>query len=184
MFPNILLVGDEVRSTFQFRVPVDNSHTYHVSYYVWKPAPGTIAPKQETVPYRYVPLKDDEGRWINDILFNQDYLAWVTQGPVAKRHLEKLGESDKGIILFRKLLQQQAQIVSDGGDPMNTFRDPEKNDVIPLPLEHVKFGNRRKMGYTLVEAGVPAVTDIVNETLESWTGERSARGTAGVQKGK
>ena len=129
-------------------------------------------------------MKDENGRWINDILFNQDYLAWVTQGPVAKRHLEKLGESDKGIILFRKLLQDQAQVVFDGGDPMNTFRDPAKNDAIPLPLEHVKFGNRRKMGYTLVEAGTPTVTEIVNETLESWTGERSVRGTAGAQRGE
>ncbi len=172
MFPNILLVGDEVRSTFQFRVPVDDTHTYHVSYYVWRPAPGAQAPRQESVPYRYVPLKDENDRYINDILFNQDYLAWVTQGPVAKRHLEKLGESDKGIILFRKLLQEQAQLVADGGDPMNTFRDPAQNDAIHLPLEQVKFGNRRRPGYALVEAGEPSVTDIVNETLESWEGMR------------
>ena len=183
MFPNILLVGDEVRSTFQFRVPVDDENTYHVSYYVWRPAPGAQAPRQESVPYRYVPLKDENDRYINDILFNQDYLAWVTQGPVAKRHLEKLGESDKGIILFRKLLQEQAQLVADGGDPMNTFRDPAENEAISLPLEHVKFGNRRRMGYTLVEAGEPVVADVVNETLESWEGMRSLARTAGAAHG-
>ena len=124
MFPNILLVGDEVRSTFQFRVPADDTHTYHVSYYVWRPAPGAQAPRQESIPYRYVPLKDENDRYINDILFNQDYLAWVTQGPVAKRHLEKLGESDKGIILF-------PQAAAGAGAARRRRRRPDEH--VPRP---------------------------------------------------
>ena len=180
LFPNILLVGDEVHSTFQFRVPVDDENTLHISYYVWRPAPGAQAPVQETVPYRYVPLKDASGRYIVDILFNQDYMAWVTQGPVARRDREKLGESDKGIIMFRKMLAEQMGIVADGGDPMNTFRDPAANETVRLPIEHVKFGSRVRDKYALVEAGTPAVVGLVDATLATWKGHRSERATAGA----
>ena len=180
MFPNILLVGDEVRSTFQFRVPVDDENTLHVSYYVWRPAPGAQAPVQDVVPYRYVPLKDETGRYIVDILFNQDYMAWVTQGPVARRDLEKLGESDKGIIFFRKLLKENMAIVADGGDPMNTFRNPAENQSIRLPIEHVKFGSRVRDKYSLVEAGEAEVVDLVDATLATWKDHRSERATAGA----
>ena len=180
LFPHILLVGDEVKSTLQFRVPVDDYHTYHVSYYVWGAAPGGVAPTQKRVPYRYVPLKDENDRYIVDILFNQDYMAWVTQGPLARRDLEKLGESDKGIIMYRKLLKEQAEVVADGGDPMNTFRDPVVNETIALPMEHVKFLNRARNSYTLVEAGDPLDVDLINETMATWEGQRSDRATAGA----
>ncbi|MCH7607219.1 MAG: aromatic ring-hydroxylating dioxygenase subunit alpha [Chloroflexi bacterium] len=182
MFPNILLVGDEAHSTVQFRVPVDDENTLHVSYYVWRSAPGTTAPAQDAVPYRYVPLKDETGRYIVDILFNQDYMAWITQGPVARRDREKLGESDKGIIFFRKMLRDQMAIVADGGDPMNTFRDPATNTSIKLPIEHVKFGSRVRDKYTLVEAGEAPVASLVDETLATWQGRRSERATAGAQQ--
>ena len=183
LFPNILLVGDEMRSTFQFRVPIDDYNTYHVSYYVWGAAPGTAAPKQERIPYRHVPLKDKNGRYIIDILFNQDYMAWVTQGSMARRDLEKLGESDKGIIMYRKLLAQQAGVVSDGGDPMNTFRDPAQNRDIHLPLEHVKFLNRSRSGYNLVEAGDPLDVELIETTMATWEGQRSLRAKAGMVAG-
>ena len=183
LFPNILLVGDEVKSTFQFRVPVDDEHTYHVSYYAWRAAPGSTAPVQDVVPYRYVPLKDENGRYIVNILFNQDYMAWITQGPIARREKEKLGESDVGIIMFRKLLREQAEIVADGGDPMCTFRDPTKNRAIKLPLEHVKFLSRDLGGYRLVEAGEPLDVDLIEATMSTWDGKRSLRATAGAQPG-
>jgi 5,5'-dehydrodivanillate O-demethylase len=181
MFPHILLVGDEVKSTFQFRVPVDDENTYHVSLYTWRAAPGAGAPTQERVPYRHVPLKDDHGHYIVDILFNQDYMAWVTQGRIARRDLEKLGESDKGIIMYRKLLQEQMEIVADGGDPMCTFRDSSANNSIALPLEHVKWANRAPTGYSLVEAGDPLDVDIIEQTMATWLGSRSLRATAGAE---
>ena len=34
----------------QFRVPIDDTHTYHVSLYVFPAAPGTNAPEQPSVP--------------------------------------------------------------------------------------------------------------------------------------
>ena len=66
-------------------------------------------------------------------------MAWVTQGQrsdgVAQRNLEKLAESDKGVILYRRLLKEQMQLVADGGEPLNVFRDPARNVKIELPDE-------------------------------------------------
>src|SRR5438128_9350326 len=58
--------------------------------------------------YNYVmePLKDEHGQHITDFVLGQDMMAWVTQGPIAERPLERLGESDKGIILYRRLLRE------------------------------------------------------------------------------
>ena len=54
---------------------------------------------------------------------------------IAKRTNERLGESDRGVILFRKQIEQQLAIMQDGGDPMNVIRDQSKNRCIELPLE-------------------------------------------------
>ena len=54
LFPNILLVGSPERATLQFRVPIDDEHTFHVSLYSWQAAPGQTAPaqKQSSLPIR------------------------------------------------------------------------------------------------------------------------------------
>ena len=85
------------------------------------------------MPYRVVPLREDEKNWILNYTFNQDYMAWFTQGAIAKRHLEKLGESDRGVILFRFMLQEQMERVREGEDPINTFRDAEKALCVSFP---------------------------------------------------
>ena len=68
-------------------------------------------------------------------------MAWATQGPIAKRHLEMLGQSDVGIILFRKQLKRNIAVMEDGGDPMNVFRGDELG-LLHAPVEKVKFGVR------------------------------------------
>ncbi len=52
--------------------------------------------------------------------------------PVADRPREKLGESDRGIILYRKMLMEQMEAVERGEEPMNVFRDPGANEIIEL----------------------------------------------------
>ncbi|MCH7483067.1 MAG: hypothetical protein IIC31_09610 [Chloroflexi bacterium] len=62
-------------------------------------------------------------------------MAWMSQGPISERNKEKLGESDKGLIMYRRLLQEQMKIVADGGDPMNTFREEGSNLNLYVPNE-------------------------------------------------
>jgi 5,5'-dehydrodivanillate O-demethylase len=168
LFPNILLVGSGASCTFQFRVPIDDENTYHVSLYAWRPAPGAVAPMQEVVPYREVALKDDDGRWVVNLVFNQDYMGWVTQGPIARRDLEKLGESDKGLIMLRKMLREQIGVMEDGGDPMNVFRNEPDETGIHAPMEQVKFGMKRMLKYLPGESGYSEDAEMINEVLQTW----------------
>jgi 5,5'-dehydrodivanillate O-demethylase len=39
---------------------------------------------------------------------NQDFVAWAGQGRIADRTKEHLGESDRGVILFRKRMLEEA----------------------------------------------------------------------------
>ncbi len=167
-FPNVLMVGSEVQVTFQWRVPIDDTNTLHVSLYSWHPAPGTIGPRQESVPYREVPLKDEHGEWNVLYVFNQDYMAWITQGPIARRDLEKLGESDRGLILYRKMLSEQMGLVADGGDPINTFRTP--HHMLEAPIERTKFGMKRPKKYVPGEAGYSRDASLIDQVLETWSG--------------
>ena len=168
MFPNILMVGNEVSVTFQFRVPVDDENTLHISLYTWRAAPGKTAPVQESVPYRQVPLRKEDGTWNVEYVFNQDYMGWVTQGPVAKRNLEHLGESDRGIIMFRHQLREQVNIVEDGGEPMNVFRTP--HEKLEAPIEKTKFGMKRPKKYVPGEAGFSRDAKLIDQVLATWEG--------------
>src|SRR5262249_16220831 len=78
----------------------------------------------------------EHGQHITDFVLGQDMMAWVTQGPIAERPLERLGESDKGIILYRRLLREQMAIAEAGKDPMNVFPDPPKNPILHIPPQH------------------------------------------------
>jgi 5,5'-dehydrodivanillate O-demethylase len=174
IFPNTLLVGNEMQATMQWRVPADDTHTYHVSLYVFRAAPDTLAPEQTAVPYRYVPIMNEKGEFIVDLTFNQDYMAWITQGPVAERELERLGESDAGIIKFRKLLREQLELVQDGGEPMNVFRAPAPGGSIELPMERVKFGDKTYLEYSAPEAGDSDAIADINAVLATWASVREA----------
>ncbi|MPZ13907.1 MAG: Rieske 2Fe-2S domain-containing protein [Chloroflexi bacterium] len=169
LFPNILLVGSEVSATLQFRVPVDDTHTLHISNYTFNARPGTQAPRQARVPYRHVPLYDERNRYIVDLTFNQDYSVWMSQGPIARRDLERLGESDKGVAMFRLLLEREMAAVARGEDPMNVFRDPETNECLEPPLEQTKFGHtERSARYFAAEAGVSSAVAEIEQTLGTW----------------
>ena len=167
LFPNMLLTGSQFSYTMQFRVPIDDTHTYHVSLYIFPAAPGQQAPRQEFVPYRSVPLKQD-GNWVLNYTFNQDYMAWVTQGSIAQRDKEKLGASDRGIILFRHMLLEQVERVREGEEPMNTFRVPEENRCVSFPMEKVKHGWTKRPTYRPGEAGFSLDTELIEATLATW----------------
>ena len=139
VFPCMLRVGAAGRHTFQIRTPLDDHTTLQMYYTAFFPPPGATAPQQDSVPYYWQPVYDEQGEYNLESANNQDIMAWVGQGVIADRPNEHLGVTDKGIILLRKLLKEQAQVVADGGDPMNIVRDPAKNEYITLPQEQNKY---------------------------------------------
>jgi len=139
LFPNILRVAQDHWHSFQYRIPIDDTHTKHLLYTVVVPEPGVTIAEQEFVPYVERELYDAKGRLNNTIVPAQDEAAWVMQGPVTDRTTEHLGVTDVGIILFRRMINENLKIVEDGGEPINVHRDPAKNIAIPLATEHTYY---------------------------------------------
>ena len=161
VFPNVLRVG----TTFQIRVPMDDTHTWHLMYGAYPKPPGEPGYQQEKIPFYQIPLKDSGARFVTDFVLGQDMMAWATQGELADRGQEKLGESDKGIILYRRLLREQMALVEDGGEPMNTFRDPEQNQIVHLFQERTMEEAARARG---LSTGQAPYSPLIPEIEEAW----------------
>jgi 5,5'-dehydrodivanillate O-demethylase oxygenase subunit len=143
VFPTTLLVGSHSgHMRYQFRVPIDDTHTMHYWYHVITPPAGAEVPAAllEDVDTYEVPYLDERGEYPLQLIHVQDIMAWITQGPIADRTVEALGVTDRGITLFRKMLQAQLKLAQSGADPMNVFRDPAQPEL-ELPLEEVRMQN-------------------------------------------
>ncbi len=133
LFPNIL----HITSNLQYRVPVDDTHTLHFVIDLQPLAPGQE--QRDIVPHEEVPCFDNNGRIKADWVLGQDQAAWIMQGPIMDRSAERLGVSDVGIIMFRRMLNQQMDIVAQGGDPMNVHRNEDENEILLYPVEHFEY---------------------------------------------
>src|SRR5579864_8605298 len=127
IFPYILAVGDYSRPTLQIRVPVDDTHTLHYWYRADLLPSGAPPQAPSAIPIHDVPYVHRNGRLVVETINGQDMMAWVTQGPISDRTTERLGTSDKGVILYRNLLLEQTEKVERGEDPMGVVRDPARN---------------------------------------------------------
>jgi 5,5'-dehydrodivanillate O-demethylase len=143
LFPGTLAVGSAGgwfrMYLFQIRVPIDLTHTMHYWYTAYEPPVGAVVPQHllDEVPVFEVPCRRPDGEFQLDLLDAQDVMAWSTQGPVAKRECERLGWTDRGVILLRKILNRELDKVARGEDPMGVIRDPA-NARIDIPVEHGK----------------------------------------------
>ena len=130
VFPNILRHANQT----QIRVPIDDTHT-QVIFVAFKPTEdGSIVDEDDAVlpveyfgPYKrpadsLYPFAD----FTLDETQPEDYMAWETQGPIANRTTEQLGTSDRGVVMYRKMLQREIVNVQEGEDPINVYRDPDR----------------------------------------------------------
>jgi 5,5'-dehydrodivanillate O-demethylase oxygenase subunit len=131
LWPNCLFTGGH----FEWRVPIDDGHMLSVGWFFDR-VPNEMEPyKQDRVPYWVSPIKDAlTDRWITSHVMNQDFVAWVGQGTVADRTQEHLGESDRGVIMMRRRILEDAERVARGEEPKAVIRDAEKNRCVRLPI--------------------------------------------------
>ena len=141
VFPAMLRVGSGRQHRFQIRVPVDDTHTMHYWYACYFPPAGATAPTQDHIPVYDVPWRDEHGAFITDFVDGGDIMTWVSQGPIADRTRELLVGSDRGILLYRRLLREQLQKLRDGEDPLGVLRDPADNRCIAFSQEQDKYGD-------------------------------------------
>jgi 5,5'-dehydrodivanillate O-demethylase len=138
IFPNTLALGGERGPRFEYRVPVDDTHLMVLHYFTALLQPGET-PRPD-IPFYEVPAKHEDGSYVVDTVLGQDMMAWATQGAIADRTSEHLATTDRGIILFRKLLQEQIDKVERGQDPMGVIRDPARNTpMLTVPRERHAF---------------------------------------------
>jgi 5,5'-dehydrodivanillate O-demethylase len=142
LFPNILRVSHGL----EFRVPIDDTHTLHLITNFRQYHADEERQVELDIPFEERALYDDEGKLVRDYVVAQDAVAWVIQGPVTDRTTERLGATDVGIIMFRRMLDEQARIVEEGGEPMNVHRDPAENEVIVLPCEFYMYPGYDEVG--------------------------------------
>jgi 5,5'-dehydrodivanillate O-demethylase oxygenase subunit len=159
MFPSILSVD----RSYQYRIPIDDTHTMH-TIYAFRPLGEGEGP-QTTVPSRMEQVRYSgpfglvDAPWVD----LQDEMAWIGQGPVSDRTQEHLASSDKGLILFHDLILENIDKVERGEDPMGVIRDPAENEP---------FIELRKGGY--IGGGALRRTGAPTRNLESdrfaWAG--------------
>ena len=145
LFPTVLRhvapwqVGAAQRHNLQIRVPVDDRQTqvFRVNFVA---SDTDLSLPDAPVPWRYTALKSGPREYKMDMVSAQDSMAWETQGAIADRTAERLGAGDEGIIMLRKLLREQIEIVRKGGEPMGLVRDPENNRVIELDVINDRIG--------------------------------------------
>ena len=145
LFPNMLAVGRDAAARATYSVPDSRAdrRRQHDALLVHASTPcaGVEVPRALARPAsRSTTFRSatTDGEFMLDMLDAQDIMAWVTQGPIAERELEKLGTTDRGVILFRKMLereieQRRGRRGSDGRHPRSRIAVR-----IDLPLEYDK----------------------------------------------
>jgi 5,5'-dehydrodivanillate O-demethylase len=113
---------------------------YFYSCYILPPDLGI--PAQEDVSHFDIPTpppgKIDWRLFISNVI--QDVAIVTSQGPIYDRSRERLGDSDQGINIYRKMLAREMRKVKHGEDPKNVFRDPEEIRCPFLPFGKSRGG--------------------------------------------
>jgi 5,5'-dehydrodivanillate O-demethylase len=97
-----------------FRTPVDDNHTllFHVTHVPEVDGHMPVLPDGMEFP----------AAGLVHTLFEQDYRAIVTQGMPVDRTIERLGTTDRGVILLRRMVMEGLEAVRRGEDPMGVLR--------------------------------------------------------------
>ncbi len=132
LWPNGFYLGHH----FEWRVPIDDHHTLSILW-VLSRVPNEQEPYvQQRIPSWYGPLKDPvTGRWITSHVANQDFAVWAGQGAITDRTQEKLGLSDKGVVMMRRRFFDELEALASNPnhEPKGLIRDPAKNHDVCLP---------------------------------------------------
>jgi len=131
VFPNILRIPQGYIEALHWRVPMDDTHTQIiVMRFDPKTKPRSVDGPEDPEVIPMDSLMTPEGEHQMTSFSSQDKMAWETPGSIFDRSQENLGSSDEGIIMYRKMLREQIEVVQRGGEPMALVHDPERNRII------------------------------------------------------
>ena len=144
IFPCVLLAPQGEHLVMHFRVPLDDTHTriFRVQY-----TPGTtpLAANEDPPVVYSKPWKDAKGEYDLGTFAAQDAMAWETEGPIHDRSKELLGASDRGLVLYRRMLMEQIEAVASGKEPIGLIRDAALNREIRIAVSEGQARMARAM---------------------------------------
>lgn len=131
---------------FNWFVPQDDDHTH---FFTARSAPITGEEAEEFADFlrgadRYNPDDDAEdlfrgimpadtrGDTATALVNAQDYVVQVGQGPIVDRSRERLGRSDEGVILLRKIFHREMDLQREGR-PMKAWKERAGFARLPVP---------------------------------------------------
>ena len=146
----IVLPNMQIRTQIQYFVPIDDTHTWALTYRIHRVPKELGIPEQQRVPIYELPLPgiDEQGHPTWSLLDNnqgQDRLVLYARGGIADRTQENLGTGSKGIVLLRELLEENIQRVQRGEDPIGTVRDPAVNERLLRSGDDGADGDGRRL---------------------------------------
>jgi 5,5'-dehydrodivanillate O-demethylase len=136
VFPNILFVPVRIGYAMHFRTPIDDQNTQVYQFRFSPSKDGKLVEQPQDTPIEYVGTTDEHGEFHMDNFTSQDHMAWETQGAIADRAKEHLGEADRGVVMFRNLLRAQIHAVQAGDDPVGVNRDLARDEMIKMIPEN------------------------------------------------
>ncbi len=148
IFPNILRVPQGPVEAIHFRVPIDDTHT-RILWVGFLEDARAHTPADAALPFEYLEAgRNADGE--HDLLsfYSQDQWAWESQGAIYDRSAETLGATDRGIVLFRKMLAEQIARVEQGLAPdVAVVTDPGRNHCITFPSATRPWGGTEAMSF-------------------------------------
>ena len=136
IFPNVLMNPQGSKLVTHWRTPIDDENTYIILLEFSPSKDGAeVEQRDEDIPVTYwVDGKTPAGDYDMQEFPVQDQMAWETQGTIYDRSLEYLGQSDRGIVMFRRMLKRQIERVQAGEKPDGMIHDPALNEVITFTV--------------------------------------------------
>jgi 5,5'-dehydrodivanillate O-demethylase len=127
-----------------WNVPVDDTHTMKIGVYAI-PSEGPESDRDTLAHFKtygdYNPAEHHDalfhrGEWPEDPSLQltpaQDYVAIMGQGEIADRTLERLGKSDAGIVLLRRIFWREMESLKSGA-PLKEWRRLAEAVDLPAP---------------------------------------------------
>jgi 5,5'-dehydrodivanillate O-demethylase oxygenase subunit len=124
-------IGVPPSHNLRIRVPTDDTKTttFWVKIYPSITDQGRLKTEGLKPRQRGVYDRAEDGWW--DIpSHEQDRVAQESQGLITDRSIETLGWTDRGIVLFRKMLHDGLDAIAEGRDPSGVLR--EERNIIDL----------------------------------------------------
>jgi 5,5'-dehydrodivanillate O-demethylase len=130
LWPNGFFLGEH----FEWRVPIDDVNTLSITWKYTRVPTEQQPYVQDAIPTWHGPLTNADGSWIDTHVMNQDFIAWVGQGTIADRTSERLGASDRGIVMVRRRFFDEMERIAKGEVAKGAIVDAEKNVRVELPV--------------------------------------------------